>query len=81
MVILMAPPESAPQELSNEWSCQFVRMMLNIQSTAARLLSLLKDDYILEELYKYNSSKSCLTNGALIGCPFFFLISRLYTCA
>jgi hypothetical protein len=26
---LMVPPESAPQELSNEWSCRYVLIILN----------------------------------------------------
>jgi hypothetical protein len=26
---LMVPSESAPQELSNEWSCQYVSTILN----------------------------------------------------
>jgi hypothetical protein len=26
---IMVPPESAPQELSNEWSCQYVSAILN----------------------------------------------------
>jgi hypothetical protein len=26
---LMVPSESAPQELSNEWSCQYVTTILN----------------------------------------------------
>jgi hypothetical protein len=27
---LMVPSESAPQELSNEWSCQYVSTIINI---------------------------------------------------
>jgi hypothetical protein len=27
---LMGPFESAPQELSNEWSCQYVPIILNV---------------------------------------------------
>jgi hypothetical protein len=36
----MVPSESAPQELSNEWSCQYVSTILNILGNFCVLLVL-----------------------------------------
>jgi hypothetical protein len=48
---LIVPLESAPQELSNEWSCQYVSTLFGIWWR--------KSPSVFEELYLYQNIESC----------------------